>query len=775
MTAEHAFTRAAAHARRIANTSGGAHPSSITSSDNVRPSGPQSSLSTTPSAQDSDLKATESPESMAVSTVNQGGAVAPMNAQQASLPPRRTTTRTRKIPSRLLSPEPSALRVSGSSKKASEKASATPATGSVPQSTPSKKSTRLGTPQAPANAEGSSEKMVRIESSDATGSIHSPAEDLGPGKRKRKPSSMSRPPSTITSPPLQTQQPSIAPAQAPTPTSISRPVVPRIKVRLSNNRGSSELKASASPEASLPDTLRSVSPEKRKLQKSASSSSILRTSAAASVLDSTSMDYDSDGGGIATRAALLAEPDEEAEDSDTAGGDQVRIRPKPWHHAKHLRVNSAAFSPPSLLAHNAQSSAWPSRPSIHARAATTGAAAVDVATGNGATHNTARRTASLPLKRLAFAEETARRLNISSEETDGEDEEENDFHKIMLSGGDQDSLEGFTSTFSPKWNLSKGTGSSGEEDTPATTPRSPQSCVELPMTDSAEPIELETEPSIGGDQSDPTNRRQDSEKAEPVDSSSMSADDSVFVHALPPSSRRAHAHAGTLTLSLPFEEADVSMHSSPRLNLGSSRGSTPLLERRAQKATHFGLESSDAQSSDPMLSPEQALLGLSAPPQAGSSSATASPFVLPVGIPTSPAPLVLPPTKDRLQVEDENGRASPRQALLKAAAALRSRSLLRNSDEASWLNESRSISPHSSLSARMDEDEDDVFGPPEAMGLSELDRAWDRDHRSRERSEQYVECHSDNEVTKSSAMILKPILRRPSFANSPTAPLKLDK
>ncbi|CEH19350.1 hypothetical protein CBOM_06680 [Ceraceosorus bombacis] len=596
MTAEHAFTRAAAHARRIANTSGGAHPSSISTSDNVRPSGPQSSLSTTPSAQVSEFKATGSAELMAVSTVNQGGAVAPMNAQQASLPPRRTTTRTRKIPSRLLSPESSALRVSGSLKKASEKASATPATSSVPQSTSSKKSTRLSTPQAQPNAEGSSEKMVRIESSDATGSIQSPTEDLGPGKRKRKPSSMSRPPSTITSPPAQTQQPSIAPAQAPTPTSISRPVVPRIKVRLSNNRGSSELKASASPEASLPDKLRSVSPEKRKLQKSASSSSILRSSAAASVLDSTSMDYDSDGGGIATRAALLAEPDEEAEDSDTAGGDQVRIRPKPWHHAKHLRVNSAAFSPPSLLAHNAQSSAWPSRPSIHARAATTGAAAVDVATGIGATYNTARRTASLPLKRLAFAEETARRLNISSEETDGEDEEENDFHKIMLSG-------------------------------------------------------------------------------------------------------------------------------------------------------------------------EQALLGLSAPPQAGSSSATASPFVLPVGIPTSPAPLVLPPTKDRLQAEDENGRASPRQALLKAAAALvrgrrdnpndapvqRSRSLLRNSDEASWLDESRSISPHSSLSARMDEDEDDVFGPPEAMGLSELDRAWDRDHRSRERSEQYVECHSDNEVVEALA------------------------
>jgi hypothetical protein len=336
-----------------------------------------------------------------------------------------------------------------------------------------------------------------------------------------------------------------------------------------------------------------------------------------------------------------------------------------------------------------------------------------------------------------------------ADDSDGDGDDEDDFHQAMLDGGDFDVADDFSDAGRSGWKKSPyATGTtSDEEDTPATTPRSPQSCAELP-------VELASKASAAEQAKSASPKEKTTEAAGKDAQDSAAAADSVFVHALPPSSRRPHTHAGSLTLSLPFDEADAPTAGD---DLAVARGATPLVERKTSKVIEgatpasvgasqpslVGLNlslQSEAGDDAGLLSPGHALLGLAAPPRNGMSSTHGSPFVHAAVLDriSSPAPLALPPSRANVA---ETGRESPRQRLSSAAAAatggvsedaLRPSRSTHRRDAESWLAEMRSISPHSSLSARLEEEEDeDVFGPPEAMCLSDLDRVWDRVERAR--------------------------------------------
>ncbi|PWN26734.1 hypothetical protein BDZ90DRAFT_280226 [Jaminaea rosea] len=222
----------------------------------------------------------------------------------------------------------------------------------------------------------------------------------------------------------------------------------------------------------------------------------------------------------------------------------------------------------------------------------------------------------------------------TADTTDGEDE--NDFHRAMLDG-DFDDEYGWTSA--------------GAIDTPATTPRSPQS--------TCEPLSALTED--GKDEASNSNTDKMVADAQAAKAASERAaqelHDAVFARALPSSSRRVRSHAGALTLSLPFDESPSikkEQHDDDELDRQHSaiaRFSTPTLRRTASKGKLSQLQLSASRPSavkphptsqadnettspttSPPMSPTRALMGLAAPPHSKASlgvsmSMTSSPFL----------------------------------------------------------------------------------------------------------------------------------------------------
>ncbi len=127
-----------------------------------------------------------------------------------------------------------------------------------------------------------------------------------------------------------------------------------------------------------------------------------------------------------------------------------------------------------------------------------------------------------------------------------EDDDENDFHQAMLDADFDffDSQKADGNATNNLWNVSQRAATEDaaveDDDTPATTPRSPQSGCDLPSPDSP--------------------RCKSEDEAQPLrtDDPSMAFNavrDSVFVHALPTTqvgADKACQHAGSLTLSLPY-------------------------------------------------------------------------------------------------------------------------------------------------------------------------------------------------------------------------------
>ncbi|PWO01251.1 hypothetical protein FA09DRAFT_7846 [Tilletiopsis washingtonensis] len=658
------------------------------------------------------------------------GSSSPLSSDASAAPGRRTTARQRKVPSRLLSPSPPPLRSwSGSYASKTKAAAATP---TAPQAGRGSSAT----PTAPGSRSKASSSPRGLKSEQTAAEAAAAEEALGPGKRKRRPSTMTRPPSTITTAPaVSVSTPAPAPGAGATSNERSSSIV-RIKVRPS--KSVSPLPGSSDPAA---PTSAGPSSKVRRVPSSAS----LRQPALPS-LDEVA--DDSDGGIAASRALLLAEPDDDADDSDAAGPTPERLRAAPSVRSSALARFTRTLSggaaiepldPPPLLSRSGE---MRSDGRGHARSRT-----LDIsmfASSSAASGSSIWGAPVMPrLGRMSLPAASV------ADDSDGDGDDEDDFHQAMLDGGDFDVADDFSDAGRPGWKKSPyATGTtSDEEDTPATTPRSPQSCAELP-------VELASKASAVEQAKTASPKEKTTQGAGKEAQDGAAAADSVFVHALPPSSRRPHTHAGSLTLSLPFDEADAPAAGD---DLAVARGATPLVERKTSKVIEsatpasvgasqpslVGLNlslQSDAGDDAGLLSPGHALLGLAAPPRNGMSSTHGSPFVHAAVLDriSSPAPLALPPSRANVA---ETGRESPRQRLSSAAAAatggasedaLRpSRSTSRR-DAESWLAEMRSISPHSSLSARLEEEEDeDVFGPPEAMCLSDLDRVWDRVERAR--------------------------------------------
>ncbi len=146
---------------------------------------------------------------------------------------------------------------------------------------------------------------------------------------------------------------------------------------------------------------------------------------------------------------------------------------------------------------------------------------------------------------------------VDEEEEEDEEDDENDFHQAMLDADfdffDSQNTDG--NAVKPLWSASTRASTEEEaemDDTPATTPRSPQSDSDLPSPGSprCKTEEDTVLPSI----------------EDKVANLFSLGRDSVFVHALPTTqvgADKPHQHAGSLTLSLPYSPAVAA--SSPQL------------------------------------------------------------------------------------------------------------------------------------------------------------------------------------------------------------------
>lgn len=373
------------------------------------------------------------------------------------------------------------------------------------------------------------------------------------------------------------------------------------------------------------------------------------------------------------------------------------------------------------------------------------------------------------------------------------DEDEDDYHQAMLDGGELDTIDSITSpSVDGRRTLSSFGHASEADDTPATTPRSPESTCELPPEH--EETAAKASP-LGSSGEKPDDSRSSSEpfpKAGGEKAAGKSERNTVFAHALPTSMsmslQRTPAHAGALTLSLPY---DATAGLSPRVHFSDAERqqnglfTTPIVERRRHvSASSFNLERLPAgpgadegpgtpsssskgpvglalMGTSPLFSPCHAL-------ELGSRlSRPSSPFAM-AGLPPvqSPAPLVLPPSQHlqkEVRIKEEEAEAlcataneqrGPKQLPTgrpSTGSSKLANSLLASTTESSVFavkqepadcpnfSTSRSSSLDSfgrdsswfdrSCSPCSDaSDVDDAcfdMLPPETMGLNELDRAWD--------------------------------------------------
>lgn len=641
--------------------------------------------------------------------------------------PRRSMTRARKPSSRLL-PSPSPPPPTRSSNyhnypaKATQTAASTMHTGGIsnPKITQKKQqSANLITVRATAGA-------IESNSTVTNGTIETTTEkeDFGPGKRKRRPSTMSKPPSTITKSiaPVIISQADGMPGTASTASTL--------KVRISripSKSQSPEEKGSQNVEKSS----RKVKADNVIVHTADPVSSLQLPQSASEVNASGGYESDSNAEGALLMALADAEGDAEHDgDSDAGVGSNTKVkklmngvRIKGQHSLSAAREKFGArrwptssgytLEPPPLisrrgglklhqgLSHASQRSPkQTSSENNHSRSQST-----SVLDGRWAW------TPSGIAPTLRFRLSDTSREDESSEASDLE--EEDDFHVAMLKGddfGDSHRHKAASLCSKSSHRGSKSGDDSENEDTPATTPRSPQSTTcDLPE------------------------RRWSSSVEDEDKDSGKSCKDAVFAHALEPSSRRPHTHAGSLTLSLPFDEMIQANDEEQQLKLRSrvkeedhdsaqSRSDVrTIIKEEDDEIVTAGLLSPAVHPSILGLSSKQHNLMFSSP---HASSAFASPTFEASnhGIKSEPAPLSLPPPaslpKSKLihaldevnQMKREGERAAP------SASGLHS----------SEVDEDEKGEEHAAL----------VMELPERMCLSELDRAWEQsEHLSKKKSQ----------------------------------------
>lgn len=527
-------------------------------------------------------------------------------------PSRRTTTRARKLPSRLLpspSPPPSrpssqynATKHTKGGKDADDGASPSPAV------TPSTSSAAAASKPRRSDANNTSSDLDTADKDDS--------EDLGPGKRKRRPSSMYKPPATLTT--VETPSPASALASSKSKKkgrSISPEVSThkgqspsasvaqaRLKGRLSKGKLEAETPSSKKSNGSTIDS--------ESLQANGDDSDAeneidpLRVSKRVRIGDvSASVDFSPPPLLPRDGSARIQMPMHYSQPTFIRGG---RVSVSPEASAKrHIRygardeteTDSSRIGQIMRASKRDTSDARKHSDVMSSSPVSAGLARFDNDAGAPLSYVPYRygaRTASgsFNLHSCPFAGHAVNEEDENEEDDDDEDDE-NDFHQAMLDA-DFDFFESQKSDAiveQPAWPASRrGTTEEAEmDDTPATTPRSPQSGCDLPSPGSPR---CKTEDDVV------------LPNAEEKPSSFVAGRDSVFAHALPTTqvgADKPHQHAGSLTLSLPYSPAVAA--SSPQLramDIDSDAASvrkggkdapavtqmgTPILQRR----THAGL------------------------------------------------------------------------------------------------------------------------------------------------------------------------------------------
>lgn len=619
-------------------------------------------------------------------------------------PARRTTTRTRKLPSRLLpspSPPPSrpsslfnAAKHSKGGKETSEHATVSSAKTS-PSDTVTLKLRKTS------KADGSNNGSDLETAVDKDDNLSS--EDLGPGKRKRRPSSMYKPPSTLTA------------IETPSPASASSTSKSKKKGRSLSPEGSalkvqspSVLTAQARLKSRLSKS--AVTPLSRKVETHADrvqEDDSPRSKRKESEKDPETFQI------CTSKKVRLGEADDSADLSPPPllprdgsakfrmpthftqptfiRGGRVSVSPEA-SSKRPIKFGVREFSRPALSADeidverfrnsdimraskvDAQDS-WKCSEVMSSSPISGGIAKFDSDSGVPLTYMPFRRgvdsAASFRnMRSTPFVNEA-----VIEEDEDEEDDDEDDFHQAMLDADFDffDSQKSDSVASKPAWAAARQVTAEDVEmdDTPATTPRSPQSGCDLPSPGSPrckteEDVSL---PSVV-------------DKASSFDAGR----DSVFVHALPTTqvgADKPYQHAGSLTLSLPYSPAVAA--SSPHLRaidtdfdaapttkgvkdgLATTQTGTPVLHRRKHAGLptephglaplKFNADLMERSASgtapymqlSPMIEIESPLLspGLTLSLHSKGSDLP-SPFVMGVGaLPEleQPAPLALPPAE----------------------------------------------------------------------------------------------------------------------------------
>lgn len=603
-------------------------------------------------------------------------------AASANLERRAGSSRVRRPPKRLMSPPPQPQSLShtnttfaattndapASTKAASPAANITAQTDSanaaVPDTAKSRSKGKSLTPltQAPAPPAKVSKnsRAMPQPSSSSTDAVEKPVQEnsdvaaSSSSKRKRKPSTMTRPPETITShvgsssspPPASAAKAPTQPDSSltqPAPTSLAaKSTAPATKVRLSLNG------------------VRSTAQTKAKALRDSQANARRKSVAASAIKTADEMaGYDSDGGQSAGGAIQLArhrdgQAETEAESEAIAEDDRAIEAPPFIFQHRHLQpsairrgssgVAAGGMRSSSLIAKNLTSSSSSASRKSHSR--TKSMPSIGGLPGLDC----------LPPAKRSFVDVHGRGdLHSEAETSDGE---EDDFHRAMLDG-DFDSFD----EWSHRPYSGSAAGAATDVDTPATTPRSPQSVCEPASVVDADKA-MKKSASVESSESSHPISREVEVKLPPSSSSASALRDEVFSHALPPSSRRVKTHAGLLTLSLPYDEHTptivttqaststshghgVDSSNKDGASLSHLRFSTPSLERRASrgKVAQVVAQSTEARSDEqqrsfrdldttsPPLSPTHTLLAFSAAPKtsgalySGTVSMTASPFL----------------------------------------------------------------------------------------------------------------------------------------------------
>lgn len=487
-------------------------------------------------------------------------------------------------------------------------------------------------------------RQTSTEIADANGELASSSDSGNPGKRKRKPSSFAGPPTTLTkSPPPHQQQPSAASASSGQSS---------LKVRLNQKTGPGFIVSeghAASTQSSRP---------RIKIRHSAGSS--LKKHLNRAVADHG--EEESEGEGF--RRDIDGAMDADMEMFDGEGDlDHLEAPPLifqrgtgtfgPAHRRQSRPRKSRTSATTSRLPEH--QSELDSSPVQHQMAVFDGFSPSKRFPGHhsrtkslSALSNLANLAGSGALRRVSvelhprmIGSSSGGHGDLSGAETTDAEEDEDDFHRAML---DTD-FESF-GDLAEVWEegLQHHRHHQGAElDTPATTPRSPQSSCDHPLQE-----QQATTPAHAGSTSTPASTRSSTDPEGSVSASATSGvdetpkpaatprsgtpskmnrtpshQDSVFSHALAPSSRRTQTHAGLLTLSLPYHESKV-VYATPISSRKAgeqqtiSRFTTPILGRHHGDAS----EAQRTQTTSPPLSPTQALMGL---PK--SEAMIASPFL----------------------------------------------------------------------------------------------------------------------------------------------------